>query len=177
MDCPDCSPCDLSAFSKPKGQCRTVFRTIAEMSDGFSESTKKVHSPHLNLLYLCIVNQFGTRLTALFDILVQWTAGVIISPPKLGGARGGLNRQILRRILRRFRPPQTPPNLGGEERTHYLLITIAERIYKMTEIQNLQAMLFINYNSRKDLQNDRNSEFTGDGCAAHDIAGDCESDW
>ena len=41
------------------------------MSDGFSESTKKVHSPHLNLLYLCIVNQFGTRLTALFDMLEQ----------------------------------------------------------------------------------------------------------
>jgi hypothetical protein len=58
-------------FSKPKGRCRTVFRTIAEISDGFSDSTKKVHSPHLNLLYLCIVNQFGTRLTALFDMLEQ----------------------------------------------------------------------------------------------------------
>ena len=41
------------------------------MSDGISESTKEVHSPHLNLLYLCIVNQFETRLTALFDMLKQ----------------------------------------------------------------------------------------------------------
>ena len=41
------------------------------MTDGFSDSTKTVHSPHLNLLYLCIVNQFETRLTALFDMLEQ----------------------------------------------------------------------------------------------------------
>ena len=130
MDCPDCSPCDLSAFSKPKGRCRTVFRTIAEMSDGFSESTKIVHSPHLNLLYLCIVNQFGTRLTALFDILVQWTAGVIISPPKLGGVWGGLNRRNIRLRICFFRPPLAPPNLGGEIITPTVCITMSKSTVK-----------------------------------------------
>ena len=36
---------------------------------------------------------------------------VISSPPKLGGARGGLNQ---RQTTPSFRPPLTPPNLGGE---------------------------------------------------------------
>ena len=74
----------------------------------------------------------------MFDILVQWTTGVIISPPKLGGARGGLNkrilRQIQRQILRRIRPPlarlcrllpkgrKNPSYSGGEKKIHYLLI-------------------------------------------------------
>ena len=36
---------------------------------------------------------------------------VISSPPKLGGARGGLNKSL---AIPSFRPPLTPPNLGGE---------------------------------------------------------------
>ena len=78
------------------------------MSDGFSESTKIVHSPHLNLLYLCIVNQFETRLTAFFDLLEQ-TVG-----------KKAIQQLSYANII--------------------LLITIEERIKKMTEIQNLQAM-------------------------------------
>ena len=77
----------------------------------------------------------------MFDMMRQ-TAGVFISPPKLGGARGGLNkrilrqiqRQIQRQILRRIRPPlarlcrllpkgrKNPSYSGGEKKIHYLLI-------------------------------------------------------
>ena len=37
----------------------------------------------------------------------------LYSPPELGGARGGLNKGT----LWLFRPPLTPPNLGGEKVT------------------------------------------------------------
>ena len=31
---------------------------------------------------------------------------VISSPPELGGVRGGLNKGIVKRMMRRFRPPR-----------------------------------------------------------------------
>jgi 16S rRNA C967 or C1407 C5-methylase (RsmB/RsmF family) len=54
-----------------------------------------------------------TRSEGLFLCVLRKTGGnsVTSSPPKLGGARGGLNNGS---ILRTFRPPLTPPDSGGE---------------------------------------------------------------
>jgi hypothetical protein len=54
-----------------------------------------------------------TRSEGLFLCVLRKSRGenVISSPPKLGGARGGLNNGS---ILRTFRPPLTPPDSGGE---------------------------------------------------------------
>ena len=41
-------------------------------------------------------------------------SAVALSPPNLGGVRGGLNVLNHPRNIRVFRPPLAPPNLGGE---------------------------------------------------------------
>ena len=41
----------------PEDACRTGFRKIAELSDGFSETTKKSHILHCFIVYLRIVNK------------------------------------------------------------------------------------------------------------------------
>ena len=73
-------------------------------------------------LFLCVLRKRGVRKTLSQEILPQKSGlNVISSPPKLGGARGGLNDHM---HIRMFRPPLTPPrsalplcsakNLGGE---------------------------------------------------------------
>ena len=78
-------------------------------------------------LFLCVLKKRGVRSEerGARNVLPQESGlNVISSPPKLGGARGGLNqRQTVPSFLRpsgskrpsaERRPPLTPPNLGGE---------------------------------------------------------------
>ena len=65
-------------------------------------------------LFLCVLRkrgkwkeERGKRIVLPQNLFLN----VISSPPKLGGARGGLNQ---RQTIPSFRPPLTPPNLGGE---------------------------------------------------------------
>ena len=65
-------------------------------------------------LFLCALRKRGVRSEECGgrNVLPQNPGlNVISSPPKLGGARGGLNQ---RQTGPSFRPPLTPPNLGGE---------------------------------------------------------------
>ena len=47
------------------------------------------------------VRRYENRLSAEFSAY-----RVISSPPELGGVRGGLNKGIVKRMMRRFRPPR-----------------------------------------------------------------------
>ena len=65
-------------------------------------------------LFLCVLKKRGVRSEerGARNVLPQNPGlNVISSPPKLGGARGGLNKSL---AIPSFRPPLTPPNLGGE---------------------------------------------------------------
>ena len=65
-------------------------------------------------LFMCVLRKRGVRSEECGgrNVLPQNPGlNVISSPPKLGGARGGLNQ---RQTVPSFRPPLTPPNLGGE---------------------------------------------------------------
>jgi 16S rRNA C967 or C1407 C5-methylase (RsmB/RsmF family) len=65
-------------------------------------------------LFLCVLRKTGGWKVEGGErkVLPQMSGlNVISSPPKLGGARGGLNNGS---ILRTFRPPLTPPDSGGE---------------------------------------------------------------
>ena len=73
-------------------------------------------------LFLCVLRKRGVRKVLPQKVLPHKSGlNVISSPPKLGGARGGLNDHM---HIRMFRPPLTPPrsalplcsakNLGGE---------------------------------------------------------------
>ena len=65
-------------------------------------------------LFLCALRKRGVRSEECGgrNVLPQNPGlNVISSPPKLGGARGGLNKSL---AIPSFRPPLTPPNLGGE---------------------------------------------------------------
>ena len=76
-------------------------------------------------LFLCVLRKRGVRKVLPQKVLPQKSGlNVISSPPKLGGARGGLNqRQTIPSFLRpssskrpsaEHRPPLTPPDSGGE---------------------------------------------------------------
>ena len=65
-------------------------------------------------LFLCVLRkrgkwkeERGKRIVLPQNLFLN----VISSPPKLGGARGGLNDRM---HIRMFRPPLTPPDSGGE---------------------------------------------------------------
>ena len=65
-------------------------------------------------LFMCVLQKrgVGSEECGVRNVLPQKSGlDVISSPPKLGGARGGLNQ---RQTIPSFRPPLTPPNLGGE---------------------------------------------------------------
>ena len=63
-------------------------------------------------LFLCVLRKRGVRKVLPQKVLPQKSGlNVISSPPKLGGARGGLNQ---RQTNPSFRPPLTPPDSGGE---------------------------------------------------------------
>ena len=63
-------------------------------------------------LFLCVLRKRGVRKVLPQKVLPQKSGlNVISSPPKLGGARGGLNQ---RQTYPSFRPPLTPPDSGGE---------------------------------------------------------------
>ena len=65
-------------------------------------------------LFMCVLRKRGVRSEECGgrNVLPQNPGlNVISSPPKLGGARGGLNQ---RQTVPSFRPPLTPSNLGGE---------------------------------------------------------------
>jgi 16S rRNA C967 or C1407 C5-methylase (RsmB/RsmF family) len=69
-------------------------------------------------LFMCVLRKTsrkeegGGRILLPQKVLPQMSGlNVISSPPKLGGARGGLN---LRQTNPSFRPPLTPPDSGGE---------------------------------------------------------------
>jgi 16S rRNA C967 or C1407 C5-methylase (RsmB/RsmF family) len=69
-------------------------------------------------LFMCVLRKTsrkeegGGKILLPQKVLPQMSGlNVISSPPKLGGARGGLNNES---ILRTFRPPLTPPDSGGE---------------------------------------------------------------
>ena len=65
-------------------------------------------------LFLCVLRKRGKwkeERVKKIDLPQNPGLNVIFSPPKLGGARGGLNQ---RQTYPSFRPPLTPPDSGGE---------------------------------------------------------------